>query len=56
MDKRRIKTTTKVLDPVKVQFPKAKEFIDECLEQESSKENISVEEVFFLFTCLEAKS
>ena len=56
MDKRTIKIAIKVLDEVKAQFPETKEFIEDRLEQECSKENISVEEVIFLFTCLEAKS
>ena len=55
MDKRRIKITLKVLDEVKVQFPETKQFIEECIEQECLKENISVEEVFF-FIILEVKS
>ena len=49
MDKRRIKITLKVLDEVKVQFPETKQFIEECIEQECLKENISVEEVFFFY-------
>ena len=44
------------LNEVKVQFPETKEFIEERLEQECSKENLSAEEVISLFTCLEAKS
>ena len=56
MDKRRIRITAKVLDEVKVQFPETKEFIEEHLKQKCSKENISAEQVIFLFTCLEAKS
>ena len=54
MDKRRIRITTKVLDAVKVQFPETKKFMEERLEQECLKENISVEEVIFLFTSLKA--
>ena len=49
MDKRRIKITLKVLDEVKVQFPETKQFIEECIEQECLKENISAEEVFFFY-------
>ena len=30
--------------------------IDHCLEQECLNENITIEEVIFLFTCLEAKN
>ena len=55
MNKRRIKFVTKILDEVKDQFPETKEFIDEHQEQGCSKENISMEEVIFLFTCLHAK-
>ena len=55
MDKRRIRITTKVLDEVKVQFPETKEFMEERLEKECLKENISVEEVIFLLTSLKAK-
>ena len=39
----------KVLDEVKVQFPETKQFIEECIEQECLKENISVEEVIFFY-------
>ena len=46
----------KVLEEVKEHFPDPKEFIEDCVEQECSKENISVDEVIFPFTCLEAKS
>ena len=55
IDKRRLKITLKVLNEIKVQFPKTKEFIEERLKQECLKENISAEEVNF-FTSLEAKS
>ena len=43
MDKRRIKVV-KVLDKVKTQFPETVKFINHCLEQESQKENMSVDE------------
>ena len=56
MDKRRIRITMKLLGEVKVQFPETKEFIEERLEQECLKENISVEEVIFIFTSLELKN
>ena len=56
MDKRRIKMAVKVLHEVKEHFPETKEFTEDCIEQECSKENITVEEVIFPFTCLEAKS
>ena len=56
MHKRRVKIAMKVLDQVKTQLPEAKQFIDDCVEQECSKENISVDEVIFHFTYQEAKS
>ena len=56
MDKRRIKIAMKVLHEVKEYFSETKEFIDDCTEQERLKENITLEEGIFLFTCLEAKS
>ena len=46
----------KVLDEVKEHFSETKEFMEDCIEQECSKENMTVEEVIFLFTCLEVKS
>ena len=45
----------KVLEEIKNEFPETTEFIDDYLEQEYSKENMTGEEVVFLFTCLEAK-
>ena len=54
MDKRRININMKVLDGVKERFPETKEFIKDCIEQECLNENITVEEVIFLFKCLEA--
>ena len=56
MDKRRIKIATKVLENVKTQFPETVTFINYCLEQECQKEYMSVDEVVFLLTFLEAKS
>ena len=50
----RIKIATKVLEEVKAQFPETVEFINDRLEQEYRKENMSVDEVIF-FTFLEAK-
>ena len=55
MNKQRLRITLNVLNKVKDQFLETKEFIDDCIEQECSKENISVEEVIFLLTCVEAK-
>ena len=40
MEKRRSKIFLKVLNEVKVQFPKTKEFIEERLEQKCLKENM----------------
>ena len=56
MEKRRCKIFLKALSEVKAQFPETKEFIEERLEQKCLKENMSKEEVIFLFTSLEAKS
>ena len=53
MEKRKLTVTLKVLDKVKVQFSQTKKFIEERLEQECLKENISVEEVIFVFRSLE---
>ena len=55
MDKRRVKTISRVLEAVKLNFPDTIQFIEDCLEQECSKENISLDEVIF-FTYLQAKS
>ena len=55
MDKKGIKIAMKLLEEIKNVFPKIAEYIDDCLEQECSKENITVEEIIFLFTYLEAK-
>ena len=46
MDNRRIKIAMKILDEVDAQFPETNEFIDERIEQECSKENILVEELY----------
>ena len=48
MDKLRLSAVVKVVNEVKVQFPQTKEFIEERLEQECSKENVSTEKVIFL--------
>ena len=49
MDKRRIKIAIKVLGEVKIQFPETVEFINDRLEQECQKENMSVDEVIFFY-------
>ena len=56
MEKRKLKISLEVLNDVTAEFPETKEFIEEHLEQKYLKENISVDEVIFLFTSLEAKS
>ena len=38
------------------EFPETKEFIEERLEQKSLIKKMSVEEVIYIFTSLEAKS
>ena len=56
MDKKRLKITLKVLNDVKEEYPATKKYIEDHLEEECFKENISVDEVIFLFTFWEAKS
>ena len=56
MEKRKLKISLEVLNDVTAEFPETKEFIEKHLEQKYLKENISVDEVIFLFTSLEAKS
>ena len=53
MDKKRLKI---ILSNVKEEYTETKRCIEDRLEEECSKENISVNEVFFLFTYREAKS
>ena len=48
--------TMKMIEEAKAQFPETAEFITERLEQECSKEIISVEQVNFLFKSLEVKT
>ena len=55
LDKGTVIIATKILDKVKDQFPETTVFISERLEQVCLKEDISVEKVIFLLTCLEAK-
>ena len=54
MDKKRLKITLKVLNDVKQEYLETK--IEDRLEEECSKENISADEVIFLITYREAKS
>ena len=56
MDKKRLKITLKVLNDVKEEYPATKKYIEDRLEEDCSKENISVDEVIFLFTYWKAKS
>ena len=49
MDKGRIKISTKVLDEVKIEFPETAEFIDDLLQEECLKENVTVEEALFFY-------
>ena len=53
MYKRRVKIISRVLNAIKLNFPETTQFIEDCLEQECSKEIISVDEVIFPFTSLE---
>ena len=55
MDQKRIRIAIKVLDEIKTEFPETTDFVDDRLEQQCSKENMTVEQVSFLFICLEAK-
>ena len=54
MDKKKLRISLKVLEAVKENFPDTKNFINDIMEEQCQKENISVEEV--IFTSLEAKS
>ena len=57
MDKKRLKNHPKsILNDVKEEYPRTKKYIEDRLEEECSKENISVDEVIFLFTYRKAKS
>ena len=56
MDKRRLKIISRVLEEVKSYFLETAQFIEDCLQQECLKKNISVDEIIFLFTSLKAKS
>ena len=56
IDKKRLKITLKFLNDVKQEYPGTKKYIEDRLKEECFKENISVDEVIFLFTYREAKS
>ena len=49
MGKKRLRVTLKVLDEVKAQLPKTKQFKEECIDQECLRENISAEEVICFY-------
>ena len=55
MAKKRLRVTLKVLEAVKIKYPKTKDFIEDSIEQECLKEKISADETIF-FINLEAKS
>ena len=55
MDKRRLRVVLKVLGALKEQFPDTKLFMEDLIDEECQKENISVDEVIF-FASLEVKS
>ena len=55
MDKNKIESCLKVLEAVKTEYPETKKFIENMVDEECQKENISADEVIF-FTSLEAKS
>ena len=48
MDKPRIKIVIKGLGEVKTEYPQTEEFIDELLEQECRKENMSLDEIILI--------
>ena len=55
MDKRRLRVALKVLDEVRICYPNTKKFVEDLIDEECQKEEISADEVIF-FTSLEAKS
>ena len=52
MVKQRLKIISRALEEVQSNFPDSMQFIEDCIEQGCLKENISVDEVIFLFTSL----
>ena len=50
MDIRKTRILLRLLEKVKLRFPETTQSIKDCLEKEFLKENISVNEVIFLFT------
>ena len=55
MNIKQLKVALMVLDAVKTKYPETKQFVDNTMEDECQKENISADEIIF-FTSLEAKS
>ena len=55
IDKKQLRVALTVLDTVKIKYPKTKQFIENTMEEECQKEEISADEVIF-FTSLETKS
>ena len=53
MDKRRINIAVKVIREVKTEYPQTTKFVDDLLEQECRKGNMSVGEIIFLLTYLD---
>ena len=49
-DQGKLNIAIKVLKEMSVEIPETKEFIDEKIEQKCSKENISIEVIFFSMT------
>ena len=49
MDKWKTRILLRVLEEGKLCFPEATKFIEDCLEKECSKENISVKEVILFY-------
>ena len=47
MDKKRLKIAFRVLGAVKEHFPDTKNFVEDMIEEQCQKENISLEEVIF---------
>ena len=49
IDKPRVKINLKILDDIKAEFRGTKKYIEKRLEEECSKENISMDEVIFFY-------
>ena len=55
MDKKRLRVALTVLEAIKTKYLETKQFIDNMMDEECQKENISADELIF-FTSLKAKS